>query len=226
MTVSPSRGPGEMAISSSRSLLLSACRLRQQLLVRAEASLALGLAGARRQAHPLELARERPLAGVGGLLFATHARELLLQPARVVALERQPATVVQLQDPLGDVVEEVPIVGDRDDRARVLLQEPLQPVHGLGIEVVRGLVEQEQVRVLQEQPGERHAALLAAGQRRDVGIVRWATERVHRDVDVAFEVPGVGGVDLVLESGLLGADGLVVGVRLGPPGHDGVVLRR
>ena len=77
--------------------------------------------------------------------------------------------------------------------------------------------------MLEEQPGERDPALLAAGQGRDVGVVGRAAQGVHRDVDVALEVPGVGGVDLVLERGLLRADGVVVGVRVGPFGHDGVV---
>ena len=135
-----------------------------------------------------------------------------------------PATAVELEDPLGDVVEEVAVVGDRDDRARVLLQEALQPVDRLGVEVVGRLVEQQQVGVAEEQAGERHAALLAAGERGDVGVVGRAAQGVHRDVDVALEVPGVGGGDPVLERGLLGADGVVVGVGVGPLGHDRVVL--
>jgi hypothetical protein len=36
--------------------------LGEQRLIRREPGLALGLASARREAHPLELARERPLA--------------------------------------------------------------------------------------------------------------------------------------------------------------------
>ena len=76
----------------------------------------------------------------------------------------------------------------------------------------------------EEQPGERHAPPLAAGDLRDVGVVGRAAERVHRDVDVAFEVPGVGGGDPVLERGLLAADRVVVGVGVGPLGHDRVVL--
>ena len=135
-----------------------------------------------------------------------------------------PAAAIELEDPLGDVVEEVAIVGDRDDRARVLLEEPLQPVDRLGVEVVGRLVEQQQVGVAEEQAGEGHAALLAARERRDVGVVGRAAQGVHRDVDVALEAPGVRGGDLVLERGLLGADGLVVGVRVGPLGHDRVVL--
>ena len=142
----------------------------------------------------------------------------------VVALERDAAAAVELEDPLRDVVEEVAVVGDRDDRARVLLEEALEPVDRLGIEVVGRLVEQQQVGVAEEQPGERHATLLAAGQRRDVGVVGRAAQGVHRDVDVALEVPGVGRGDLVLEGGLLGADRLVVGVGVGPGGHDRVVL--
>ena len=78
--------------------------------------------------------------------------------------------------------------------------------------MVRGLVEQEQVRMLEEEPCQGHAAPFAAAERGHVLIVRRTAERVHRDVDVALEVPGVSGVDPVLERGLLGAHGLVVGV--------------
>ena len=110
------------------------------------------------------------------------------------------------------------------DRARVLLEEALQPVDRLRVEVVGRLVEQEQVGVAEQEPGERDAALLAAGQGRDIGVVGRAAQGVHRDVDVALEVPGIGRGDLVLERALLGADRLVVGVRVGPRGHDRVVL--
>ncbi len=52
-------------------------------------------------------------------------------------------------------------MGDGDDGARVVPQEVLQPFHGLRIEVVGRLVEEEQVGVLEEQPAEGHAASLA-----------------------------------------------------------------
>ena len=44
---------------------------------------------------------------------------LLLQVGRVVALVRVGAAAVELEDPLGDVVQEVPVVGDGQDRALV-----------------------------------------------------------------------------------------------------------
>ena len=88
----------------------------------------------------------------------------LLQPRRVVALPGNPAPAVELEDPAGHVVEEVAVVGDGDDRARVVLQEALEPGHRFRVEVVGRLVEQEQVRGLQQQPAERHAPAFAAGQ--------------------------------------------------------------
>ena len=44
-------------------------------------------------------------------------------------------------------------MGHGDDRARVVLEVLLQPRHGLGIEVVRGLVQQENVRLLEQAAG-------------------------------------------------------------------------
>ena len=131
--------------------------------------------------------------------------------------------MIELEDPLRDVVEEVAVVGDGHDGARILREEAFEPLDRLGIEMVGGLVEEQQVGMLQEQPGERDPALLAARERRDVGVVGRTPKRVHRDVDVPFQVPRVGRVDLVLEGGLLGTDRLVVRVRIGPLGHDRVV---
>jgi len=53
--------------------------------------------------------------------------------------------MVDLEDPLGGVVEEVAIVGDRNDRSGVFLQETLEPCNRLGVEMVGWLVEKEQV---------------------------------------------------------------------------------
>ena len=56
-----------------------------------------------------------------------------------------PAAAIELEDPAGHVVEEVTVVGDGDDRAGVVLEEALEPRDRLGVEVVGGLVEQQQV---------------------------------------------------------------------------------
>ena len=165
MTVSPRRGPGGIAISSLFAGVALGLGLGLQLVVGGQPGLALRLAGLGRHAHPLELALERAAAGDVRLLLQREARLLLLQPARVVALERDALAVVELEDPLGDVVEEVAVVGDRDDGAGVVLQEPFEPEHRLGVEVVGRLVEQQQVGACQQQTAQRDPALLATRQR-------------------------------------------------------------
>ena len=62
-------------------------------------------------------------------------------------------------------------MGDGDDRPLVLLQVRFQPLDGFGVQVVRGLVQQEDVRLLQEEAAQRHAAPFAAGKRADMSSV-------------------------------------------------------
>ncbi len=108
-------------------------------------------------------------------------------------------TAVELEDPAGHVIQEVPVVRDGDDRARVLLQMLLEPLHALGVQVVRRLVEQQQVRLGQQQPAQRHPALLAAGKHADLGVRRWAAQGVHRLLKLALQVPRVPVVKLLLQ---------------------------
>ena len=136
-------GPGGMWISTLSSL--HALLVGEQLLVRAEPRLRLRVPRLRRPCAPTR-ARARACAGAPTLLLLDREpRLLLLEPARVVALERDAAAAVELEDPAGDVVEEVPVVRDRDDGALVVGEEALEPEHRLGVEVVRRLVEQQQV---------------------------------------------------------------------------------
>ena len=101
---------------------------------------------------------------------------------------------------------------DGDDRARELLQELLEPRDGLGVEVVRGLVEEEHVVLLEEEAAERHAAPLAARDLRDVRVGGRAAERVHRGLERAVQVPAVRGFDGVLHLAVLGHDLFHLGV--------------
>ena len=86
----------------------------------------------------------------------------------------------------------------------------------LGVEVVGGLVEQQQIGSRQQQPAERDPASLTAGEHAHLGVARRAPQGVHGDLDVALDVPRAGRVDLVLERGLLGTDLLEVGIGVAP----------
>ena len=79
---------------------------------------------------------------------------LLLEPGRIIALVGDALAAVQFEDPARHVVEEVAVVGHDQDGAGIFAQMAFEPGHGLGVEMVGGLVEQ--------QPAQRHTAPLAA----------------------------------------------------------------
>src|SRR5262249_1991716 len=94
---------------------------------------------------PFLLARQRTLAR---LLFATLLLQPLLlldQPRRIVALIGNAAATVEFENPAGDVVEKIAIVGDDQDRAGIVAQMALKPGDRLGVEMVGRLIEQQQI---------------------------------------------------------------------------------
>src|SRR5258706_8177079 len=109
--------------------------------------------------------RQRLLAGGFDLLLDLEALLFLLQPARVIALVRNALAAIELEDPAGDVVEEIAIVRHRDDRPLIPLKMMLQPRDRFGVEVVGGLVQDEDVGLLQEQSAEGDAAFFTAAER-------------------------------------------------------------
>ena len=64
-----------------------------------------------------------------------------------------------------DVVEKRAIVADDEQRPRELEQQLLEQIERLDVEIVRRLVEHEQVERAREQPREQQAVSLAARQR-------------------------------------------------------------
>ena len=91
--------------------------------------------------------------------------DLALAPRRPAALVRADAAVGDLEDPVGDPVEEVPVVRDEDRGAVEVLERQLEHLHRLDVEVVRRLVEQQAVRPLQHQQQQLQPCPLAARQR-------------------------------------------------------------
>ena len=175
----------------------------EQVLVRIQARLALGLPRARRHANPVELSRERPLTLGFGLLLDLETLLLLLEPGRVVAFPRNAGSAVELENPASDVVEKVAIVCHRHDGAGVVLEKALEPGDRFRIEMVRRFVEEQQVRRLEQQPAERNPAPFAARQLGDVSVRRRQPQRIHREFQPRIEVPPVRRFDSVLDLALL-----------------------
>jgi hypothetical protein len=73
-------------------------------------------------------------------------------------------SAVQLENPLRHVVQEVPVMGYGEDRAGVALQMSFQPLHRFGVEVVGRLVQQQEIRLRNQQLAQRDSTPLTAGQ--------------------------------------------------------------
>ena len=136
--------------------------LGEQFLVGIDPRLALGMAGTRRHLNPLEFACEGLLPFALAAFLLAEALFLLLEPGRVVALPRDSVAAVEFEDPAGDVVEEVAVVGHRDDGALIVLEMALEPSHREGVEVIGGLVEEQDVGLLDQQPAQGDPASFTA----------------------------------------------------------------
>ena len=123
------------------------------------------------------LQRGRP-AGFGGAGFAFFApwRRLAPRPratssrrrissAQPPSYGRRPA-VLDRERPVGDGVEQRAVVGDEQHGAGEGLERGLQRLAALEVEMVRRLVEDEEVRARRDDDRERQPAPLAAGEHR------------------------------------------------------------
>ena len=128
---------------------------------------------------------------------------------------------VQLQNPLGGVVQKVTVVGDGDHGARKALQELLKPVHRFGVQVVGGLVKQQHVGFREQQAAQRHAALFTAGEHADLGVPGRQAQRVGGDLKLVLRVRAAAGDD-GLKLSLLSGQRVKVGIRLAVGGVHGL----
>ena len=70
---------------------------------------------------------------------------------RVVARVRRHLGVIELQYPRCNAVEEVAVMRDQEDAAAIGLEEFLEPLDHADVEMVRRLIEEEEVRLAQER---------------------------------------------------------------------------
>ena len=95
---------------------------------------------------------------------------LLREVGRVVAGIGVELAQLQLEGLGDDPVEEVAVVAGDQDRAGVRLEEVFEPLDAQEVEVVRRLVEQEQVVLEGEQAAEGQPHRPAAGEGGDGGV--------------------------------------------------------
>ena len=110
-----------------------------------------------RRLEPLDLL----LLGHERLLLALQLELALERVGRVVAGPEPDPALIERCDLVDDLVEQVAVVRDRDDRAVEAPREQLHPGATLVVEVGLGLVEEQDVGLLLEAGGERDELALA-----------------------------------------------------------------
>ena len=90
---------------------------------------------------------------------------------------------------------------DEDEGVGIGFEVGLQPVAGFEVEMVGGLVEQQQVRLFEQEFGERDAHLPAAGEFFDAALPVFAaeTEAGEHRADARFDVVAVAGGEFGLD---------------------------
>ena len=114
-----------------------------------------------------------------------------------------------------DVVQEIAVMADHQHRAGIALEVVFQPFHGGKVQVVGGLVQNEHVRLFQQQLCQPQPRQLAAGEHRNVllpCILRKAHAGQHL-FDVHIHVVAVGGIHDVLQLVVPGQQLRVVRLR-------------
>ncbi|MNV34081.1 hypothetical protein D3C71_1254850 [compost metagenome] len=101
---------------------------------------------------------------VRDLLLAQLFGALALEVGIAAGIQLGP-TAVQVQGVGGHVVQELTVMRDQQQRARVLEQPLFQPVHRVQIQVVGRFVEQQQVAGHHQRAGQVQAHAPAAGER-------------------------------------------------------------
>ncbi len=127
----------------------------------------------------------------------------------VVAGIAAEASAVELEDGRGQLRQEGAVVGDEQHGAVEGGQLLLEPGNGVEVQVVGGLVEQQQVRLGHQRPGQRHAPPPAPGERSHLGVLGQPQAGQHH-VDALVEGPAV--------------DRLEARLQLGHAAHVGLVL--
>ena len=150
------------------------------------------------------------LVAVGGRQLLVALR-LLGEELVVVAGVEPEALVPDFGDLVDRDVEKVAVVRDQHEGVRIVLQIFFQPVAGFEIEMVRRLVEQQQVGLLQKKLGEGEAHLPSAGE--FVGQARpvfFREAQAHQDAsDFGFDRVAVAGAEFVFDAVVAVGDGVV-----------------
>ena len=152
------------------------------------------------RADPVQFLAQEPLPPPLGLFVDLLSDGFGFEVSGVVPRVRKAPAIGQLDDPGGDYIQKVAVMGDKDDGARELAEKVFQPENGFGVQMVGGLVQQQQIRLGRQSAAEGHSPLFAAGERPHEGIKRRSGKGGGGRLDAGLQLPAVRAVNLVQQS--------------------------
>ena len=141
------------------------------------------------------------LIAIGGFELL-HALRLRRQILFVIAGIKMDALVPDLGNLVDGDVEKIAVVRDQDESVGIMRQILFQPVAGFEIEMVGWLVEQQQIRFLQQQLGQGDAHLPAAGEFFGAAMpIFFAETEAHEHAsDLGLDGESVASAEFVLDT--------------------------
>ena len=147
-------------------------------------------------------ARDLGLAAGGVAAGGELARGLLDSPRVPRPGEVARPARLELEHRGADRFEEPAVVSDQDDRRVELDQVALEPLERLDVEMVRRLVEQQQIRPRGERPGQRGPGQLAAREARQRPVELGAVEAETADGGGRAVAPAIAAGELEARLGV------------------------
>ena len=99
--------------------------------------------------YPLEFGLHRFQAGLLGAFLVLQSLLLLFEPGRIVPFPGNTMPAIEFENPAGNIIEKVAIVGHRDHGSGEVLEKTFEPGYRFGVEVVSGFVQDQHVGIRQ-----------------------------------------------------------------------------
>ena len=126
--------------------------------------LALSGAGLRRLPNPLQFPSVQIFGSLGRRPLGLQALLFLFQVIGIAAVVAVQRLVLQFQNPVAHRLQKVPVVGDHQESKRGVSKRGFQRFNQVQIQVVGGLVQQNDFRLLDKQTRQRQTFALTTGQ--------------------------------------------------------------
>ena len=185
---------GRFHIQFHFAIVVAALRTLLQVVESIDAVLCLVHARLRLAAHPLELGAQQVAGALHSSVLCLDALGAFLQIVVVIALVAIDLLLVEFQNAVAYLVEEVAVVGHHEQGDVAAAQEVLEPLNHVDVEVVGRLVEDEQLWVVDENLGKRHAFHLASREGAYAGIEVIDLELRENLLETGLVVPSIGTV--------------------------------